>query len=381
MLGIYFLMPNKVKKTLAVIPTDPISAYVKQGLTPKWLESYYNPNKFFDKVYLLSPLEKDQKNLCGMTVVHTNESTFRNDLKRLNVDIVRAYGGNWTADLACLNKVKGIPVVVSIHDKRASYTSNSIKNANFIFCTSEIVKKVTLKKLAKLDKIWILPNRVDLKIMKPADRDIVNKFRQKYSSKYVILHVGRKSEEKNLATVIRTLPVLGKDYSLITIGSGDERPYFNLAKKINVYDQFFSIQHIDNHILPQYYSFCDCMCTPSLCEGFGIVFIEAIACEAVVVTSDIAPMNEYIKAGFNGLLVKKYTDPKSLAEKIKLACTDNSLRKTIKTNARKSVVRFSKAKIDALEVEYYSKILHSSKTNISFLKRLGKLFSFNHEKN
>ena len=86
------------------------------------------------------------------------------------------------------------------------------------------------------------------------------------------------------------------------------------------------------------------MCVPSRWEGFGIVFIEALACESIVVTSDIAPMNEYIKHGRNGLLVKDYENPKALAEMIKTACNDKRLQECLKINTRKSVERFEKNK-------------------------------------
>ena len=99
------------------------------------------------------------------------------------------------------------------------------------------------------------------------------------------------------------------------------------------------------------------MCTPSRWEGFGIVFIEALACEAIVVTSDIAPMNEYIKNMINGLLVKDYENPQALAEMIKLACTNSKVRESLKRNARKSVEEFEKSRVDNLEVSYYQKVL------------------------
>ena len=45
------------------------------------------------------------------------------------------------------------------------------------------------------------------------------------------------------------------------------------------------------------------MCVPSRGEGFGIVFIEAAACGSVIVTSDIAPMNEFLTNGVNAIFV------------------------------------------------------------------------------
>ena len=39
------------------------------------------------------------------------------------------------------------------------------------------------------------------------------------------------------------------------------------------------------------------MCTPSKWEGFGLVFVEAAACGAKIITSDVPPMNEYFSNG------------------------------------------------------------------------------------
>ena len=121
------------------------------------------------------------------------------------------------------------------------------------------------------------------------------------------------------------------------------------------------IESVKNEDLSYYFSWADCMCTPSRWEGFGIVFIEALACEAVVVTSNIGPMNEFIKHKYNGLLVKDYENAEALAGMIKLACIDKELQKKIKNNARKSVEVFEKSNIDVLEVDYYKKVLNLKK--------------------
>jgi glycosyltransferase involved in cell wall biosynthesis len=154
---------------------------------------------------------------------------------------------------------------------------------------------------------------------------------------------------------------LGNQYCLLAVGRGSEDEYVQLAENEGVSKRCFFLQSIKNEELARYYSWADCMCTPSLWEGFGVVFIEALASEAVVVTSDIAPMNEFIKNGINGLLVKDYTDPISLAKTIKLACEDVQLRAVLKKNARKSVEIFEKHKVDKLEVDYYAKVLSMPK--------------------
>ncbi len=339
---------------LAVIPSDPIERSLK---TKNYLESYYNPCKFFDQVYLLSPLEEDNPNLLGMKAVKTQHEDLKKMIRTFDIDVVRAYGGYWACDMACNNKVNGVPVVVSVHDKRPQMLHDSIVNADAVFCSSDVVKELVLGRFGSPDRVWVLWERVDLEIMHPYLPNELEDLDNAYPFRYRILHVGRKSREKNLDNVIRALRILGRDYCLLAIGMGDQDEYVELAEDQGVIGQCYFIGSIKNEELARYYSWTDCMCNPSRSEGFGMVFIEALACEAIVVTSDIAPMNEYIKHMENGLLVKDYENPQALAEMIKTACNDQRVRGNVKSNARKSVERFEKKRIDALEVEYYEAIL------------------------
>jgi len=49
---------------LVVIPSDPLQQYVDKG-RGNLLEDYYNPLKFFDEVYVLSPKEKKKPSKMG----------------------------------------------------------------------------------------------------------------------------------------------------------------------------------------------------------------------------------------------------------------------------------------------------------------------------
>ncbi len=348
-------MNKKIR--LAVIPSDPIALYLETGYGEKWLEEYYNPGKYFDEVYLLSPLEEDNPHLLGMKVINTRPEQLKSRLKELNIDIVRAYGGYWACDMACNSKVSGVPVVISVHDTNPELLHNSIKKADAVICMSSAVKQLVLSKFKQPDRVWILPNRVHFDVMRPYRPDEFAHLNNDYPYKYKILHVGRKAKQKNLDTLIKSLRILGDEYCLLAVGKGNADEYIKLAKEEGVFERCYFIEAIKNEELPRYFSWADCMCTPSRWEGFGIVFIEALACEAIVVTSEIAPMNEYIRHMENGLLVKDFEEPESLAVMIRLACADEHLRTILKTNARKSVERFEKSAVDQLEAGYYKKIL------------------------
>jgi len=344
-------------RRLAVIPSDPIEEYLKKGFSQERLRNYYNPSLFFNEVYLLSPLEKNRSDLLGMKVVYTPAKELKKRLKDLKIDILRVYGGNWACKLACENKVKGVPVVVSVHDRRQERIYDAVKNADVVLCVSQVVKELVAKKFKHPERTWILPNRVNFEIMRPIPKIEQSKIDHQFPFKYKILFVGRLDEVKNLGTLIKSLKFLGGDYGLIVIGRGDKAIYQKIAIKEGVDKQCFFIESVINEDLSQYYSWCDCLCAPSRHEGFPNVHIEALACETIIVTSDIAPMNEFITDSENGILICDYENPSSLALNIKKACTDQSLRTYIKANARRSVEQFESTKIDRLEVDYYKRIL------------------------
>jgi len=153
------------------------------------------------------------------------------------------------------------------------------------------------------------------------------------------------------------LRFLGKEYCLLAIGKGDPVEYAKIAEQEGVLNQCFFIEAIKNEELPRYFSWADCMCMPSRWEGFSIVIIEALAAEAVLVASNIPEIAEAITHKHDGLLVDDYENPQAIEDMIRIACTDQALRKIIKSNTRESVKKYEQSRIDALEIEYYKKVL------------------------
>jgi glycosyltransferase involved in cell wall biosynthesis/2-polyprenyl-3-methyl-5-hydroxy-6-metoxy-1,4-benzoquinol methylase len=351
------------KPRLAVIPSDSLDVYTEKGIG-SWLQSYFNPAGFFGEVFCLSPLETARRNIYGLQVIPTPPELFAARLQDLQIDIVRAYGAYWACDLACANRLARVPVVVSVHDTHPGLLHDSVLQADYVLAVSKAVKEVLLRHGVEPQRIYDFANRVNLDIFKPiTEKRLRASFEDRYPGRYRILHVGRKTEQKNADTLIRALQMLGPEYIGIFVGPGDETPYLRLAEQLQIKDRCYFVGAIPNPDLAQYYSFCDCMCTPSRWEGFGIVFVEALACEAVIVTSNIAPMNEYIESGKNGLLVDDFQNPHAIAEAIQAACTNIELRDSLRRQARAAAEPYRKERIEQLEVSLYTRFLKENQVN------------------
>lgn len=343
-------------RRLVVIPSDPLQAYVDAGYPD--LTNYYNPKGFFDEVYALSPFESVKRKMYGMWVIPTSPEEFQARIKKLKIDLVRAYGGHWPCDLATHLRTPGVPVVVSVHDPDPGHLHNSLQGADKVFAVSNVLARMVIEKGVSPHRVRILPNRVDLSLFFPRCDPVLQKaFDNRFPGRFKILFVGRKTKQKNPDTLIKALSILGDEYVGIFIGRGNSEVYMDLARERGIIDRSHFIEGVPNAELVNFYNFSTCMCTPSRWEGFGTVFIEAMASGAVVVTSDIAPMNEFIADGETGILVKDYENPQSLARCIELACRDESLREKIRVNAPLCVEKFSKERIDDLESGYYNELL------------------------
>jgi glycosyltransferase involved in cell wall biosynthesis/ubiquinone/menaquinone biosynthesis C-methylase UbiE len=338
-----------------VVPSDPLDDYAATGYGS--LEHYYNPEHFFTEVVAVSPRETGRRRAHGMTVIGVAESEFAAAVREIAPDVVRAYGGYWPADLVTRHRIDGVPVVVSVHDSHPDKVHESLRYADLVLVTSEIVRRRVLDRGVDPARVRRLPNRVDRTVFRPRERGRLRELWSDAPGGRLILHVGRRTAQKNLDTVIRALARLGSDYSGVFVGSGDDAPYRALAAQLGVADRCRWVDAVPNEELPVWYSGCDAFCVPSRWEGFGIVFIEAAACAAAIVTSDLAPMNEYLAPGASASLVRAHEDAGALAAALQRVCTDADYRATIRAGAVRVAERFDRRVVDAMEVAIYRELL------------------------
>ena len=254
-------------------------------------------------------------------------------------------------------------MIVSVHDTNPDLLYNSIHQADFVLPVSGAVRRLLLSRGVPPERLISFRNRIDLSLFKPradgAEREAI---RGKFPNQRIVLHVGRKTPQKNLDTLLKALAVLGQEYAGIFIGQGDESRYRALARELAIESRCLFLKSVPNESLPSYYSFTDVFCVPSRYEGFGVVFLEALACGAAIVSSNIPPINDLVEHGRSGWLVDSYEDPEAVASAIRRISNDTILRAHLRHHTREAALPYRQETVDALEASIYERVLSEWKS-------------------
>jgi phosphatidylinositol alpha-1,6-mannosyltransferase len=132
-------------------------------------------------------------------------------------------------------------------------------------------------------RVKVLPNTVSARFQPgPKPSYLVN--RHALAGRRVLMTVSRlaaSEQQKGQDRVIRVLPRVLLDHPetvYLIAGDGDDRPRLEaLAMESGIAEQVRFVGRVPADELPDYYRLADLFVMPSTCEGFGIVFLEAMA--------------------------------------------------------------------------------------------------------
>lgn len=135
-----------------------------------------------------------------------------------------------------------------------------------------------------------------------------------------LLFVGRLTGQKGLESLIRALPRVAEEHPDITlsvVGMGPQEVELRvLSKALGVSQNISFLGVIANNELPVIYRRATIFIFPSITEeGFGLVCVEALACECPVIASDLSSVSGVVQDGETGLLFRR-GDSDDLARKI-----------------------------------------------------------------
>jgi len=153
----------------------------------------------------------------------------------------------------------------------------------------------------------------------------------------VLATTGRLVKKNGVGDIIAALKFLPENVRLLIVGEGGLLHNLQLTTHdLRLENRVQFVGFVPPEKLPEYLWASDIFVRPSLSEGLGNSFLEAMAAGLPIVGTPIGGIPDFLKDGETGLFCKP-NNPKSIAEKVKLLLADNSLRQKIIANAQKLV--------------------------------------------
>ncbi len=279
-------------------------------------------------------------------------------------NIFHSHGIGAPAFIAILAaKLYGGYAVIKLRSGKDKYINQ--KGLNLFLSSADriiVVNKEMYKWLVTnygLQKVFYMPNRVDMSLFTPASQDEKENLKKKmgFNGKLVFLYTGRLEKVKGIDILLEAwlrLPSYYKSISkLLIIGTGSAE---NFLKEFlsNDNDSIVWFGPVTTNIT-QYYKLADVFVLPSRVEGFSNSMAEAMASGLPVIATNVGGAADIIKDGENGILVP-LGNPDALRDGIIKIIKMKDIWNILGANSRRFAEKeldISKS-IDDLERIYYS---------------------------
>lgn len=269
-----------------------------------------------------------------------------------------------------------IPLIIRLHGSDAYFChlegrkqkwknywfeKNALKNSDEVIAVSAFTGNIT-KDIFKLNKeIITLYNGVDIDKFKPLF-DILE------TKENNILYFGTVIRKKGVLELAKAfnifkesnpdavLKIIGKD----TLDIFENRSTLEIFYSLITPSNLKSIQYMD-HIsyndISMELSKARVVVLPSFAEAFPMTWLEAMAMEKALVTSNIGWAKELMVDGVTGFMVNP-KEHREFADKLSILFRDDNLNRTMGENARKRVANNFSSKITtSMNIEYYQNLI------------------------
>ncbi len=222
---------------------------------------------------------------------------------------------------------------------------NIFTKADFIQAISNYLADFAKEMNAK-SEIVVVPNGVDVKKFSRTFSQIkLDKIREKLNIKReekVIISLSRLVKKNGLTDIIDALSILrkgGLNIKLIIAFDGPLKEALEKkVRKMNFENYVLFLGRLINEDIPQYLAISDVFVRPSLSEGQGVSFLEAMAARIPIIGTKVGGIPDFLKDSETGLFCE-VNNPQSIAEKVKLLLENSELREKIVKNAKEMVLR------------------------------------------
>jgi L-malate glycosyltransferase len=260
-----------------------------------------------------------------------------------------------------------LPVVTTLHGTDItlvgadrSYlpiTRFSIDQSDGVTAVSHFLKEATLNVIGATREIEVIYNFVNCDKYKPSDnRNLRDHFAP--NNERILIHVSNFRAVKRPTDVIDIFERVQREIPavLLMVGDGPERSNAEWAVRNSGIEQKVHFMGKQDNI-EELIGISDLLLLPSETESFGLVALEAMACEVPVVASCVGGLPEVVTNGVEGFLVEP-RDTRNMAECSMIILADQAYRKEMGIRARKKArSRFCSTQIIPAYENYYRKVI------------------------
>ena len=273
------------------------------------------------------------------------------------VDADVAHAHTWYADMAGLwiRTLHRIPLVVTLHSLEplrpwkadqlgSGYLLSSwiertaVETADRVIAVSAGMRDDILAHFdADPARVVVLHNGIDPeRFRRTGRRDALERFgvREPY-----VLFVGRITDQKGIFDLLAAAPRLPKDVQLVLCASAPDTPEIEERLRRAVVGQpnvKWIAEMVVHDLLVQLYSHAAVFACPSVYEPFGLINLEAMACEVPVVACGVGGILEVVEDGVTGVLVPP-ASPDALAAGLVRVLGDTALAERMGRAGRRRV--------------------------------------------
>lgn len=274
--------------------------------------------------------------------------------KGITFDVVSVHCTLETLIMRLFGRIFGIPSVF-IFEGYTNQEARVAKHTNMqIAISQDIVDKCSI---TYGYQPLLIPIGVDINRFLNIDG---SKIREKYANngEKLVLTVCRLDPRKDIPTLVSAANIVYKinpKIRFLIVGDGIERE--KIEKQIETLHISNTVKIIrEMPISPAYFKACDIFVLPSLYEGFGIVFLEAMSAGLPIISTTAPAIPEAV--GDDGILIPP-RKPKILAEKILQLTNNDWLCKDLTEKGYRRVKKYDWATLIKEYEKVYESVINS----------------------
>lgn len=328
-------------------------------------------------------------------VLQTLSTCIQMNADPTDADVVHCH--TWYAQFAGIiaKLCYGIPLVITTHsleplrpwkreqlgrgyDASSWVEKTAIEMADAVIAVSKETKEDVLKHFdVSADKVKVIYNGINLQEYVVTQENSTLKEYGIDQNNPFVLFVGRITRQKGIIHLVNAIKYIDPETQVVLCAGAPDTP--EIAKEME--ESVAEVQKTRNNVIwidkmldkkevIQLYSHADVFCCPSIYEPFGIINIEAMACETPVVASAVGGIKEVVVHNETGILIPLEQqsvapfEPKNpdqfsrdLANGINQLTRDKNLAQTMAVKGRKRVEDYFDWSAIAKQVEELYKSL------------------------